>query len=168
MFDNNDGAWAGDDDNGFDEEHFGSDTRNPAVTREQDARTHSPPAKTVPAPQPKTTALAERTALVAVYDKNSQPLVARTVMRNGKPFQLEEFRRPTPDEYNALMFNGRIVRGGVVAENVPTSTNEEAAVSRAPLGAWSPVKKVVVIGGVGLALVGAGYGIYRWRKGRRA
>lgn len=107
-------------------------------------------------------------ALVAVFDQNGQPLVARHRMENGKPSPLEDFRQPNPDEYNSIMFNGKIVRGGVVAENVSTATNLGPTLMRTPLGQTepSPLKKAAMyIGGIGV-LGAAGYFGWRWWRNR--
>jgi len=142
------------------------DQTNPAVTLEDDMQQHSPPANVENRGKSTATMSRQPVALVAVYDENSQPLVARTVMKEGRPMRLEEYRRPTPDEYNAIMFGGKIVRGGVVGEEVSASTNERAALQKAPLGEWSMKKKVAVWALVGIGALGAGWGIYRWRKGK--
>lgn len=175
MFDNEDSIF-GDDEGLFSDSDsvFGNERRdssNPAIPLEADTRMHSPPAQVQNKGPDKTMMQRSPVALVAVFDEDSQPLVARTVMKEGKPVQLEEYRRPTPDEYNAIMFGGKIVRGGVVAQNVPTGTNTRAAMQKTPLGEikepWSKKKKALVFGVVGLSALGAGYGIYRWRKGKR-
>ena len=166
MFDEGEGAWASDEDEEgiFDDEEsvFGDegkvDTSNRALPEVADKAMHSPPA--VVKTPPKT----EKAALVAIYDKQGQPKVAKTVMREGKPKQLEPFRQPTPDEYNSLMFNGKIVRGGVVAQEVPISTNETAALEKTPLGGWSGKKKALVFGGAGIAVAGAAYWYFKIRK----
>ena len=157
--DNDDGAWAPDDDGAFGDDDV--ETANPAISREEDMRTHSPPASVGG------TVERQPVALVAVYSNDGQPLVARTVMENGKPRQLEQFRRPTPDEYNAIMFGAKIVRGGVVAADVSTAQHTAAQMQRTPLGAWSAQKKLAVFGLGALAVGATTYGIYRWRKGKR-
>jgi hypothetical protein len=165
MFDDSEGAWASDEDEQgiFDDEEsvFGDegkvDTSNRALPVVADKAMHSPP---VAMKKPAT----EKAALVAIYDKAGNPQVAKTVMRDGKPKQLEPFRQPTPDEYNSLMFNGKIVRGGVVAQEVPISTNEQAALEKTPLGGWSKTKKVAVFGGAGIAIAGAAYWYFKKRR----
>jgi hypothetical protein len=169
MFNNSDeGAWSAQDDTEsiFDDEEsiFGDegpvDTRNQLVPQRVDDMIHSTPSRSQGSN-------VQKVALVAVFDKDGQPLVARTVMKNGKPEQLEPYRRPTADEYNAIMFGGKIVRGGVVAENVPTGTNVKDQLQRTPLGAAeSKTKKVLKWGLVGGALAGAGYAVYRWRQNK--
>lgn len=171
MFSDDDGAFADDDDGVFmdTETVFGDDvpvdSSNPAVTREAEAQRRSPPVQMQNKGSNKAM-LKQPVALVAVFDENSQPLVARTVMKEGRPVQLEEYRRPTPDEYNSIMFGGKIVRGGVVGENVPTTTHQSANMQKTPLGGWSKKKKVLVYTLVTVGALGAGYGVYRWRKGR--
>lgn len=177
MFDNNNNVF-GDDEGVFSDTDsvFGDevlDSSNPAIPPEADKRIHSQ-AVSMSNARPDNSMLQQKTggpvSLVAVYDESGQPMVARTVMENGRPVQLEEFRRPTPDEYNAIMFGGKIVQGGVVGEQVPTTTNLQNNLQKTPLGEfkppWSTKKKVVVWSLVGLGALGAGYGIYRWRKAK--
>ena len=156
MFDTEaDGAW--DNDESIFDDHE-EDTSNPGISAEEDRLEHSPPVHAGNVP----------VALVAVFDEYGAPKVARTVMENGKPKQLEDFRQPTADEYNSVMFNAKIVRGGVVGTNVPTSTNLSTAMQKAPLGYVPPKppwKKVATVAGVGIALAGVGYGLYRWKNG---
>jgi hypothetical protein len=158
-FDSND--WDDDDDGAFDDTEavFGEAEPVNAPAPQQDTRMQAPPAQTQNAPR-------QKAALVASFGQDGQPMVARHVMKDGRPMQLEPFRRPTPDEYNAIMFGGKLVRGGVVAEDVPTGTNLDAQMQRAPLGESAPKKKWLMgLGGVVL-VGGLGYGIYRWRKNR--
>lgn len=165
------GLWADDDDDGAfssEESIFGDegsvDTDNRLLTRSEDARLHSPPVAVKPGG-----IVEQPVALVAVFDERGEPLVARHRMEKGKPVQLEEFRRPTPDEYNSVMFNGQIVRGGVVAENVPVTTNLQPNLMRTPLGqtqTGTDWKKIGMFTIGGLALVGGSYYAYRWYQNR--
>lgn len=158
-----DGAWGISSDEGdwsADEEER---SNNPAITSEQDALVHSPPVKNVQGAQ-------GPVALVAQFDAQGQPLVARTQMRDGRPVQLEEFRRPTPDEYNSLMFGGKIVRGGVVGSQVPAGTNLMARSQRTPLGQTTTGinwKRVALYAGVGTAAIGGGWFAYKKLQGRK-
>ncbi len=164
----NDGDW-GDGDNGGDWgediEDWGEDSvgetnpqANPLIPDEADARMHSPPAS-VPVQESKP-------ALVAKFDSQGRPFVCCKVkVVNGKPVQITEWRRPTADEYNAIMFKGKklVVEGGVAAENVPAPTNAAATSAMVPLGeAPQPMWKKVAKVGAGVAIVGTvGYFGYR-------
>jgi hypothetical protein len=165
------GVWDNDDDSGvFDDEEsiFGDDSvdqNNPLVSKEYDMQTSSPVANVSGgAEQP--------VALVAVFDDQGLPMVARHVMHGDRPVQLEEFRRPSPDEYNSIMFGGKIVKGGVVGQDVLTRTGR--GLQKTPLGIFGQAaveepkwKKVAKIG-VGLGVVGgAGYLGWRWWKNRK-
>lgn len=144
------------------------------LTREEDREESSPPAAIAPSnviPFPKGAAagpVRERVDLVAVYDDNGEPLVKRVVIRGGKPVHLDQkFRRPTPDEYQSLLWNGKIVKGGIVAEN--TNTSPGRGMEKTPLGAVSSVnwKKVGIIG-AGVAGVGVASWLgWRWWQNRR-
>lgn len=164
MFDEED--WNNEDDGVFNdpEASFGQESSAVTISREDDAKMHSPPANTkaLVKQQPR-----QPVALVAAFGPDGQPKVARTVMQDGKPVHLEEFRRPTPDEYNAIMFGGKIVRGGVAAENVPTSANLQASMQRTPLGEMSTQKKVLLGLGAVAVLGGVGYGVYRWKFAKK-
>lgn len=163
------GVWANDDDGLFRDEEsiFGDegmvDTDNRLLTNSEDARMHSPPVRAGHAVE-------QPVALVAVFDQNGEPLVARHQMQGGKPQQLEEFRRPDPDEYNSVMFGGKIVKGGVVGEQVPTGTNLKPTLMRTPLGQTQQTgpnwKKIGLVTVGGVALVGGGYFAYRWYQNR--
>jgi hypothetical protein len=162
-------SWGAEDDEGVFRDNdsiFGdaedANSANPLLSTEEDAEMHSPPG----GPGAQRGPLHRPVALVAVFDDNGEPLVAKTVMENGKPKQLEEYRRPTPDEYNALMWDAKIVRGGVVGTNVPTTTNLQPNMQKTPLGmvptnGVKPWKKWALLGGVGIAAIGGGYFIYK-------
>jgi len=110
-------------------------------------------------------------ALVAVFDASGQPVVARTVMDGGVAKRLEDWRTPTPDEYNALMWGGKIVKGGVVGERVPAGTRLSEALQRVPLGAADGQKrdwKKIGLWTVGTVVaLGGGYYAYRkWSEAR--
>lgn len=163
-----DGAWGISSDEGDWSADKEERSNNPAISAEHDARIHSPPAKNVqgamvPSQGP--------VALVAQFDAQGQPLVARTQMRNGKPVQLEEFRRPTPDEYNSLMFGGKIVRGGVVGSEVPAGANLMARSQRTPLGQTSGGmnwKRIALYAGVGTVAIGGGWFAYKKLQERKS
>jgi len=129
---------------------------NPLITREQDKNDQSPPvAAGTDVARPKA-----RVALVGVTNAVGAVNVARHAVKpNGELKQLERFRAPTADEYNSIMFGGKIVQGGTVATNVPTGTNAENAMQRTPLGAVieSKWKKWVLFAGLGVAAAGFGY-----------
>jgi hypothetical protein len=168
--DNEDGVWPASDEGLFDDDEsiFGDegqvDHDNPNISRADDVRMHSHPAQVAGG-------ALEAVSLVAVFDEQGQPVVARHRMHKGKPLQMEEFRRPTADEYNSVMFGGKIVRGGVVAENTPTTTHLPGTMQRTPLGQvhaekrgpdW---KKIGLITVGGATVVAGGYYAYnRWVK----
>lgn len=157
----NDGDWGADDnggDWGDDLEQWGDDSLgendsqvNPNMPKAADAAEHSPPVVDVKGAQE------SKAALVAKFDSQGRPFVCcRVKVVNGKPVQLEEWRRPTPDEYNAIMFNSKkvVMENGVAAENVPTTTNFNQTTAMVPLGeAQSPVKKYLKWG-AGLTALG--------------
>lgn len=134
------------------------------LTREEDREANSPPANIIPFPGQKR----ERVDLVARYDANGEPFVKRVVIRDGKPVSLDkQFRRPTPDEYQSLLWNGKIVQGGIVAEN--TNTSPGRGMAKTPLGETGGTnwKKVGLIG-AGVVGVGvAGWLGWRWWQGRQ-
>jgi len=142
------------------------ETANPLITQERDEKMHSPPS------QANNAIVAHQgpVSLVAVFDDNNEPMVARTVMKNGRPELLEEYRRPTQDEYNSIMFGGKIVRGGVVAQNSPTGTNVDATMRRTPLGNMGisvDWKKLALYSGVGVLAIGGGWYGYKKLKARK-
>ena len=167
----NDGDWGNGDsggDWGEDLEQWGDDSigevnsqANPQMPLEADAAEHSPPVVDV-----RGAAEESKVALVAKFDAQGRPYVCcRVKVVNGKPVQLEEWRRPTADEYNAIMFNGKkiVMENGVAAENVPTTTNFKETTAMVPLGETqeSPMKKYLKWG-AGLTLVGVvGYFGYK-------
>jgi hypothetical protein len=163
------GVWDNDDEGVFDEDEsiFGdhhADPNNPLVSKEYDMQTSSPVANV-------SGSVDQPVALVAVFDDQGLPMVARHVMQSGRPVQLEEFRRPSPDEYNSIMFGGKIVKGGVVGQEVLTRTGR--GLQKTPLGflgqapdepKWKKVAKV----GAGVAVTGGiGYLGWRWWKNRK-
>lgn len=129
--------------------------RNPHISQRQDSQMHSPPAQVAEG----------KKMLVAKYDEKGKPVSCMKVqIKNGKPEPLTQWHKPTADEYNAIMFKAKkqLVRGGVVGENVPTTTNFAAQTQMVPLGEVSPSwLKYAKTGGVvaGLGLVG--YLIYK-------
>ena len=88
--------------------------------------------------------------LFAVFQADGSPIVAKHCFENGQWRKLEDFRRPSADEYNSIMFNGKVVQGGQVVHNAPTGTNAAATMATSPLGALSNVdwKKWAVRAGV--------------------
>jgi hypothetical protein len=166
------GTWDNDnDDDGlFDdgESIFGDqgnvDQNNPLVSKEYDMQSSSPIANV-------SGSVDQPVALVAVFDDQGLPMVARHVMQNDRPVQLEEFRRPSPDEYNSIMFGGKIVKGGVVGQEALTRTGR--GLQKTPLGifgqvAEEPKWKKVAKWGAGIGVTsGVGYLGYRWWKNRK-
>ena len=142
----------------------GQASTNPLITRAQDAAAQSPPvAVEPPVPRPKA-----RVAVVGSVAADGQMLVARhRVDGLGNLHALERARLPTADEYNSIMFNGKLVQGGVVAQNVPTGTNYQNTVQRTPLGeVGEKAKRWALWGALSVAAAGLGYVGYKYYKGR--
>jgi len=142
----------------------GPASTNPLITRAQDAAAQSPLVSTdASVPRPKA-----RVAVVGAVGADGQMLVARhRVDGLGNLHALERPRLPTADEYNSVMFNGKLVQGGVVAQNVPTGTNYQNTVQRTPLGeVGEKAKRWALWGALGIAAAGFGYVGYKYYKGR--
>lgn len=149
----------------------GTPTSNPLITREQDRVDQSPP---VSAPAQNNIARPKaKVALVGIVDTLGAMHVARHVVKpNGDLKALEAPRKPNADEYNSIMFGGKLVQGGTVATNVATGTNIANQMQSTPLGALGEVitskwKKWVLFGGLGLAAAGLGY-VYLSKKSEGA
>lgn len=159
------GVWDNDEEGAFDEEGTLFDGKRMDDSIDEGA---APPAEAGAEAQPATKALApsrERAALVATFDAQSRPMVARHVMRGGRPVQIEPWHPPTADEQRKLMEHGKLVRGGVVS----ASTNQAATMQMAPLGeveqpAWKKYAKIGVGVAGAAALVYGGYRVYKTVK----
>jgi hypothetical protein len=58
----------------------------------------------------------------------------------------------------------------VVGTQVPAGTNLVVSSEKTPLGSQAPAprwKKPLIYGAIGVGVLGAGYGIWRWRKGKK-
>lgn len=132
------------------------DHHNPLISKEQERQQWETPKPHRALPGPATIEQAERAKkqLVAKFDQNGQPFVARHV--NGKA--VEQWRRPTQKEHEALRTRGRLVKGGIGA-----ATASAMVVPPPPPGTdW---KKVAMWAG---GLAAAGYGSWwLWNKYRK-
>lgn len=102
-----------------------------------------------------------KVSLVAQFDDNSRPLVARAHIVGGEPQLLEGWRKPSHKEVLALQRAGKLVRGGFIEEtpDLPAQVGEASGVNVN----WK--KLGIILGGV--AAVGtAGFVGYRYWRGR--
>lgn len=141
-----------DNDNGiFDDDGLDIEEGNKLHTKEQER-----------AAEPRVLAPVKRkVSLVAKFDENSAPLVARADAKSGH--LLEEFRRPSRKEVEALQRAGKLVRGGFLEETpaLPAQALGEGG------GVSVNWKKLGLVFG-GITVVGAaGYVGYRVLKARK-
>jgi hypothetical protein len=138
---------------------------NPLITREQDNVSQSPP---VVAAGSNIARPRARVALVGLVGPDGAMQVARhAVDGHGNLKALEAPRAPRADEYNSIMFKGKLVQGGVVAQNVPTGTNAVQTMQSTPLGGAETTKRWLLWGGIAVAAAGFGYAGYKWWDARR-
>lgn len=134
------------------------DHHNPLISKAQEQQQWETPKAHRALPGPATIEQADRAKkqLVAKFDHAGQPYVAKHV--NGKA--VEQWRRPTRQEHEALRQKGRLVKGGIGAATAPTMA--PMVMPPAPGMDW---KKMAMWAG-GVAAAGYG-GWWLWKKYNR-
>lgn len=125
------------------------DHRNPITTTQQEMVRYEEPTE-------KQAIVRQKMQLVAQFDRNGIPWVAKHV--GGKP--VERFRAPTPEEFQKLRNQGRIVKGGigeVPMKDVTPTAQQKSFLARLP---W---KWLVLTGAIGAG----GFVAYRAYKKRQ-
>lgn len=94
-----------------------------------------------------------KTHLICVADQQGQPMIARAVAdKNGQLQPIENYRRPTQEEFNKIQSRGQVVKQGQVGEVAQTQQTG---------GSGLTIGKVALAGGV---LAASGLGIWYWLR----
>lgn len=131
------------------------DHHNPLISKEQERQQWESPKAPRALPGPANIEQAKK-QLVARFDQQGQPMVARHV--NGKA--VEQWRRPSKEEHEALRTRGRLVKGGIGEAAAPMT-----AMIVPPAAPGMDWKKMAMWAG-GLAVAGYG-GWVLWNKYRK-